>query len=63
MKKLGAIILLVAIAISATVSTGEAGWKKRGWYMKKQGTVCVMRKVTVVTGNGKTVVREIRVCG
>ena len=63
MKKLGAIVLLITIAFSATISTGEAGWKKRGWYMKKQGVNCVMRKVTVVTGSGKVVVQKVRVCG
>lgn len=63
MKKLGATILLIAIAVSASVGTGEAGWKKRGWYMKKQGVTCVMRKVTVVNADGKVVVQKIRVCG
>lgn len=63
MKKLGVMILLVAIASSATIVPGEAGWKKRGWYMKKQGTECVMRTVTVVTASGKVTVRQIRVCG
>lgn len=62
MKKLGAVLLLVAIAFSATVDAGEAGWKKRGWYMKKPGTECVMRKVIVNTTNGKTRVQTIRVC-
>ena len=63
MKKLGVIILLVAIAISATVGSGEAGWKKRGWYMKRQGITCVMRKVTVVSANGRVIVQKVRVCG
>ena len=62
MKKLGAILLLAAIAISATVSSGEAGWKKRGWYMKRPDAQCTMRKVTVVTGNGRVIVQKIRVC-
>ncbi len=62
MKKLGIILLLVAIAFSATVDTGEAGWKKRGWYMKKPGTECVMRKLIVNTANGRTKVQNIRVC-
>jgi len=63
MKKLGAVILLATIAISASVSTGEAGWKKRGWYLKKPGINCVMRKVTVVGANGRVLVQKIRVCG
>jgi len=62
MKRLGAIVLLIAIAIAATVNTGEAGWKKRGWYLKRQGAECVMRRVTVVTAGGKTIVQKIRVC-
>ena len=62
MKKLGAIGLLITIAIAATANLGEAGWKKRGWYMKRQGAECVMRRVTVVTGNGRSVVQKIRVC-
>jgi hypothetical protein len=62
MKKLGAIVLLVAIAVSASVGSGEAGWKKRGWYVKKQGAHCTMRKVTVVGANGRVVVQKIRVC-
>lgn len=63
MKRLGAILLLAAIAISAAGSPGEAGWKKRGWYMKQRGIVCTMRKVTVTTPNGKVVVQKVRVCG
>jgi hypothetical protein len=62
MKKLGAFVLLIAIAFAATVAPSDAGWKKRGWYMKRQGAQCVMRKVTVVTSSGKTVVQRIRVC-
>jgi hypothetical protein len=62
MKKLGAILLLVAIATAAAVNPGEAGWKKRGWYLKRQDAECVMRRVTVVTGNGRVVVQKIRVC-
>ena len=62
MKKLGALILLVAIAFSATIDTGQAGWKKRGWYVKKPGTECAMRKVIVNTANGKAKVQTIRVC-
>jgi hypothetical protein len=62
MKKLGAIVLLITIAIAATVNPGEAGWKKRGWYMKRQGAECVMRRVTVVTSNGRSIVQNIRVC-
>lgn len=62
MKKLGAIVLIIAVAIAATVNPGEAGWKKRGWYMKRQGAECVMRRVTVVTSSGRTIVQKIRVC-
>jgi hypothetical protein len=62
MKKLGVILLLIAVAIAATVDPGEAGWKKRGWYKKTTGTECVMRKVSVVAGNGRVVIKTIRVC-
>lgn len=62
MKKLGIILLLVAIAFSATVGSGEAGWKKRGWYVKKPGTECVMRKIMITAANGRTTVQTIRVC-
>jgi hypothetical protein len=62
MKKFGTIVLLIALAFSASVTTGEAGWKKRGWYMKRPGAACVMRKVTVVTAYGRTAVQNIRVC-
>jgi hypothetical protein len=62
MKKLGALLLLVTIAIAATVNPGEAGWKKRGWYLKKPGAECVMRRVTVVASDGRVVVKMIRVC-
>lgn len=62
MKKLGAIALLISIALAATIGTGEAGWKKRGWYLKRQGAECVMRTVTVTAANGRTVVQKVRVC-
>jgi hypothetical protein len=62
MNKIGATLLLVAIAIAATAHPGEAGWKKRGWYLKKPGTECAMRQVTVSTAYGKAVARAIRVC-
>jgi hypothetical protein len=63
MNKFAALLLLVTIAIAATVSPGEAGWKKRGWYMKKPGTECTMRQVSVTTASGKVVTRSVRVCG
>jgi len=63
MKKLGAILLLITIAIAATVNPGEAGWKKRGWYLKRADTECVMRKIsTTMTTNGKIAAQKIRVC-
>lgn len=45
-----------------TLSDGEAAWKKRGWYMKKQEANCVMRKVTTTNAYGKVVVQKVRVC-
>lgn len=62
MKKLAAVLLLIIVAISATVNPGEAGWKKRGWYLKQTGTECVMRKVSTVTANGKVAAQKVRVC-
>jgi hypothetical protein len=62
MKKLGAILLLITIAIAATVNPGEAGWKKRGWYLKRADTVCVMRKVSTMTASGKVAAQKVRVC-
>jgi hypothetical protein len=62
MNKIGATLFLVTIVIAATASTGEAGWKKRGWYLKKPGTECSMRQVTISTGYGRPVTRTIRVC-
>ena len=62
MKKLGVIFLLITIAIAATVNPGEAGWKKRGWYLKRADTVCVMRKVSTMTANGRIAVEKVRVC-
>lgn len=62
MKKLGAVLLLITIAIAATVNPGEAGWKKRGWYLKRPDAQCMMRKVSVMTASGKVAVQTIRVC-
>lgn len=62
MKKLGAIVLLAALAIAATVNPGEAGWKKRGWYLKRPDAECVMRRVTVIASDGRIIVKMIRVC-
>ena len=62
MKKVGLIIAIMAVALCASVSSSDAGWKKRGWYMKAPGAACVMRKVTVVGANGRVAVQKIRVC-
>jgi hypothetical protein len=63
MKKFASILLLMSLALAATATGGEAGWKKRGWYQKRPGANCVMRKVVVSGMNGKVVVRKVRVCG
>lgn len=62
MKKLGSLLIIMAFAIVATASQGEAGWKKRGWYQKRPGANCVMRKVVVSGPNGTVVIRKVRVC-
>ncbi|MBL0371698.1 hypothetical protein JJB09_06630 [Rhizobium sp. KVB221] len=63
MKRIGVIMLLVSAALSMGIGDSDAAWKKRGWYVKKEGENCVMRKVTVVGADGKLVVQKIRVCG
>lgn len=62
MTKFAALILLVAVALSMSLSEGEAAWKKRGWYMKTAGENCVMRKVATTNAYGKVVVQKVRVC-
>jgi hypothetical protein len=62
MKKLASIFVLMSLALAATTATSEAGWNKRGWYQKRPGANCVMRKVVVAGVNGKVVVRKVRVC-
>lgn len=62
MKKLASILLVMTFAIAATTASGEAGWKKRGWYQKRPGANCVMRKVVVSDANGRVVTRKVRVC-
>ena len=62
MKKVVAVVLLAAVGVSMTSSEGGAAWKKRGWYMPKQGANCVMRKVTTTNASGQVVVQTVRVC-
>lgn len=62
MKKLASILFLMSLAITATTVSGEAAWKKRGWYQKRPGANCVMRKVVVSSSYGKVVVSKVRVC-
>jgi hypothetical protein len=62
MRKLASIVILLSLALAGTTTTGEAAWSKRGWYQKRPGANCVMRKIVVVGVNGKTIVRKIRVC-
>lgn len=62
MRKFASILLLMSLAIAVTTTSGEAGWKKRGWYQKRPGANCVMRKVVVSGMNGKVVVSKVRVC-
>lgn len=62
MRKLASILVLVSLALAATTTAGEAGWNKRGWYQKRPGANCVMRKVMVSGMNGKVVIQKVRVC-
>lgn len=62
MKKLASLLFVMTLAIAATTTSGEAGWKKRGWYQKKPGANCVMRKVVVSDAYGKVITRKVRVC-
>jgi len=62
MKKLASVLIFMSLALAATTATSEAGWNKRGWYLKRPGANCVVRKVVVAGMNGKVVVRKVRVC-
>lgn len=62
MRKLASILFIMSLAVAAGTAQGEAAWKKRGWYQKRPGANCVMRKVALSGPNGKVVVRTIRVC-
>lgn len=62
MRKLASIMIFASLALAVTTATSEAARNKRGWYLKRPGANCVMRKVIVADANGKVVVRKIRVC-
>ena len=62
MKKLASILLLKTFAIVATAANSQAGRNKRGWYQKRPGANCVMRKVTTTNASGQVVVQKVRVC-
>lgn len=62
MKKLASILILMSLTLVATTASSEAGWNKRGWYLKRPGANCVMRKVVSVGPDGKVVVRKVRAC-
>lgn len=62
MKKLASILFIVFVTVAGATSEGEAGWKKRGWYQKRPGANCVMRKVVVSGMNGGIMIRKVRVC-
>ena len=58
MKKLASILLVMSVAIVANAADSQAGWKQRGWYLKRPGANCVMRKVAVSGMNGKVIVPQ-----
>lgn len=62
MKKLASILISLSLALAATTAASEAARNKRGWYLKRPGANCVMRKVVVSGINGKVASRKIRVC-
>ena len=62
MKKLASILLLISLAVATTAASAEAGWNKRGWYLKRPGANCVLRKVVTTGIDGKVIVRKVRVC-
>ena len=62
MKKLASVLILMSLIFGATTAPSEAGWNKRGWYLKRPGANCVMRKVVSVGVDGKVVVRKVRAC-
>ena len=49
MKRVIAVALFAAVGVSMAFGEGEAAWKKRGWYMPKQGANCVMRNPEPLT--------------
>jgi hypothetical protein len=62
MKKLASILIFASLALAVTTATSEAARNKRGWYLKRPGANCVMRKVVVAGMNGKVAARKVRVC-
>jgi hypothetical protein len=62
MKKIASLILAASIAAIMSTGAAEAGWNKRGWYLKRPGANCVMRKIATFESNGKVVARKVRVC-
>lgn len=62
MKRLASVLILMSLALAATTAASEARWNKRGWYLKRPGANCVIRKVVVAGMNGKVVIRKVRVC-
>ena len=62
-KKFLALGCLVLLASALTAIEADAGWKNRGWYVKKPGANCVMRKVVITGYSGKATVKRVRVCG
>lgn len=63
MKKFICTIILVTISLAAFSEEGEAGWRRRGWYMRNPDAHCVMRKLVVSGPYGRMNVQRIRVCG
>ena len=62
MTKLASALFLISLTFIATSAHSQAGWNKRGWYLKKPGANCVIRKVLPNGHDGKVIVRKVRVC-
>ena len=62
MRNFISIFLLLTLALVATTVDSQAGWKKRGWYQKRPGANCVMRKVVISGYDGTVIVKKVRVC-
>lgn len=62
MKTLASTLFLVSLAVALSAASAEASWSKRGWYLKRPGANCVLRKVVTTGIDGRVIIRKVRVC-